>query len=298
MSVKQTKSSASKSRHFLRGGLPVVCALVVLIFGVPLASAGLQEEAAGVVGSVVESATEPPAPSLPSPAPPVDPPPPTGAPTVPQAPVNVPAVPPVKAPTGITPTSSPSPHLASTPSGSGTRVSSTGANLPLAGERTSAVKGGVADTSMQAARRAPAAVLNGAEADASGPTGPDARPVRAVSLPRWLARVWPAIALVRTMKTLAVLLARWEGATPVSVADDTRGVTSQHVGITGDSDVLGLSKRSDAPHDRFGSPPLAPIPAAGGMSLFLTMITLLLTLVGLIALARLFVGEEFFSPPR
>lgn len=298
MSVEQTKGSASKSRRSLRGGLSVACAvLVVLIFGVPFAYASLQEEAAGAMGSVVASATESPAPSLPSSVPPVDPPPSVETPTVPQVPVKAPTEPqvPVKAPNAVTPTSSPSPHLASTPSGSGTSASSTGANLPLVGEKTSAVKGGAASTSTVAVQRAPASVRNRVDRDANGPSGPDARPVKAVPLPRWLAHVWPAIALVKTVKVLAVLLARWEGATSVTGSGDTQRATSQLVGITGNSGVLGLSKQSVASHDRLGSPTLAPAPASGGMSLFLTMITLLLTLIGLIALARLAVGEEFFS---
>jgi hypothetical protein len=40
------------------------------------------------------------------------------------------------------------------------------------------------------------------------------------------------------------------------------------------------------------------VPAGGGMSLFLTIITSLLALVGLIALTRLTAGEEFFSSLR
>jgi len=309
MPFERIRDSEDKSTHSLPCGiLGVGGILIALVFGVPFASATPLEEAAGAAESVVTQVTGASAPPLPN-APPPPPPPPTSPPPAATPTAPVPANPtPVTVPTPVTPTSLPSSHLAPTPSGSATKVAGSGADLPSIGGMTSAVNesaGRVTSTSMEAAQRAAAPVHNDADAgsDPPGPRAPTSRVGTARSadaiLPRWFAYVWPAIALGRTGKVLAALLARWEGATSLPASDiapstDIVRRLFQRRGITGNDAASAISEHSAVSDSPFAARSVGPV-SGGGMSLFLTMVTSLLALIGLIALARLVVGEEFFS---
>ena len=300
MSFERARDPAGKSARSLRYGLSVLgVVLIASVTGVSLASATPLGEAAGGAGSVVEPITATSPPSLPSAPPQV----PVAVPAVPQTPVDQG---PVKAPTPATPTPSPSSHLAPTPSGGVTEVSSPDADPPSIGATTGAAKeaGGVMGTPTEASQRAAAPVRNSAGGGSDSPNSGArattlevgvARSIEAAALPRWFAHVWPAIALGRAGEVLATLLARWEVATSLPISDATQ-LLVRLVGATESNiDAPTPSGRSAALNGSPAAPSIAPVPASGGMSLFLTMITSLLTLMALIALARLVVGEEFFS---
>jgi hypothetical protein len=83
------------------------------------------------------------------------------------------------------------------------------------------------------------------------------------------------------------------GATAFSAAGIVYSLASP-VGAAGAGGVLGLSARSQGPNASRPEP-LAALPPSGGMSLLVTILTVLAGLVGVVALARLTVGEDFFS---
>lgn len=62
--------------------------------------------------------------------------------------------------------------------------------------------------------------------------------------------------------------------------------------------AVAAARDSAAPTDAPEPPSFDPVSIGGGMGLLLTMVTSLLALVGVVALARLVKGEELFSPPR
>ncbi len=192
----------------LRYRIPVAVVGVVLSaasFGVTSASATLSGDVTGVVGSLVPPATVPVAPSPPSPPPPATPPAPT-APAVPQVPV--------KLPTGVMPASSPSSSPAPAPSGNTTEVPSPAADVPSVGGTTGAARKAASsvpsgETSVRQSDRgasAPTSEVGATEVDArtsgaprrklaAASAPPSIKTGRAAPLRRWLARVWPAIAL-------------------------------------------------------------------------------------------------------
>lgn len=306
MAFERIGGLPNRPTRSLRCGIAAAAVvLVASVFGASFASASPLEEATHAVpldeaADAVETVTAAPMPSLPDVAPPM----------TPSAPVETPAVPrvpashlPVEVPTGATPKSSPTSHPAPTSLRSLTTVSSPGAELPSLREATGPAKesvGMVANTSTEAmAQRAAASVRNDAGVGSDRQRArPSVESARAAPLPRWLTYVWPAIMLGNT-GTLGVLLARWETGsslplTLLPVSDSVR-LLSHLMGITDGSDASTPSKQSATPIGSLPAPPVAPLPASGGMSLFLTIITSLLALVGLISLARLTVGEEFFS---
>lgn len=323
MTIERTRDLPSKPKRPLWCGLSVASiVLISLVFGASYASASPVEEAADTVKSVtaVESVTEtdtPPLPSAPSVPPPVSSPAPVRAPTSPQVPVDHV---PVEVPTEKIPASSPASPPASTPQSRATQVSSSGAELPSLRGGTSSAKesaGKVASSSTgTATQRAASSVRNDASVGSDSSRGspsvesrgpPSVDSAAAAPLARWFAYVWPAIALGR-IDPVAAILATWGSAgrlpalTSLSVSDVAR-LLPQLMGFTESSDASTLSDQpgtpsgSPAPSDSF-APPSVPPPPSGGMSLFLTIVTLLLALVGLVALARLTVGEEFFSFSR
>jgi hypothetical protein len=96
-----------------------------------------------------------------------------------------------------------------------------------------------------------------------------------------------------------MLLSAWETATSL-VAPDAARLLTQLMGITQDSGSLPSEQavpRAAEPvtPSSPASPSVPSVSADGGMSLLLTAITSLLVVVAAIALARLTVGEEFFS---
>jgi hypothetical protein len=68
--------------------------------------------------------------------------------------------------------------------------------------------------------------------------------------------------------------------------------------LTGDaavSDAPGFSRRSATPNASRPAPFSGFAPHGGGMSLLAAMIAVLAALIGVVALARLTVGEDLFS---
>jgi hypothetical protein len=114
--------------------------------------------------------------------------------------------------------------------------------------------------------------------------------------------VWPAIALGSFGgEFLGPLLAGLEGAV-VSAAVHALPLASGpggSVAIAG-AGAGGVAGRSGSSTEPDLAPSNSPIPdlSAGGMSLLATTITALLTLVAMVALARLLLGEDLFSPRR
>jgi len=108
------------------------------------------------------------------------------------------------------------------------------------------------------------------------------------------------MALGQVGDALVPLLLRVEGATSLALSDGARMLT-RLMGINaafelpGTGDARSLREQPTTPNGSLAAPRIDSVPPGGGMSLFLTMITLLMALIGLIALARLTVGEEFFS---
>ncbi|HEX5929524.1 MAG TPA: hypothetical protein VFY48_09030 [Solirubrobacterales bacterium] len=128
------------------------------------------------------------------------------------------------------------------------------------------------------------------------PTDPGARSLRpAVRAPlrELLAHVWPAIALGPIGRTLIAQLAGLDQGSPVSRA----GAAASPFSISY-SARAGSPSSFPAPSAPDAAPPSGTpffSPHGGGMSLLVTLITVLASLVGLVALARLTVGEDFFS---
>jgi hypothetical protein len=291
----RTRASADATRRFLRCGMLIAGAVVFLLaVGGAHASAAPLEETTDAAGSVVAPITEASSPALPS-----TPPPPT-----PSAPVATPTVPP---PVDQVPTPQPPSHLTPTPSDGTAEPSDRSAELPSVDGTTPTAKelaGGGVVTSPGAPPRAAPSARGEVGAGSNGPGG-SSRPapipavgiapsVEAIVLPHWLAYVWPAIALGRTGKVLAVLLATWRGATSFPMSEAVSSLF-RSIGDVEGHGVAAITERSSPPTSRSVAHPTAPAPIDAGMSLLLTVVTSLLALMALVALARLVVGDEFFS---
>jgi hypothetical protein len=150
-------------------------------------------------------------------------------------------------------------------------------------------------------------------AEAEGPgvsPGPDARsepggrarrtvgrsidPAETAPLRRWRAYVWPAIAL-RIGDALAPLLTRLDRLAAVRVPDVFGLLFPSAVPASAGNDLP--SKRSGLLGQDLQSPPVASL-TEKGMSLLAALLIGLLMAVGLVALARLAVGEELFETGR
>jgi hypothetical protein len=215
-----------KRRQLFGISVAVACVLVsALVFNATSASATLTGEVVRVAGSIVPQVT-PPAPP-PAPAPPS--PPSSTAPSTP--PVAAPAAPqvPAKLPTGAAPTSSPSSNPAPPVASSATKASSPVADGLADGGATETSK--EAETSKQAAttasgtsKEAASAVSSTSQEKAKRVAAPGAPPsiraARAAPLRRWLAYVWPAIALGGD----GAALAKTVGALPLRVAGVVRSL--------------------------------------------------------------------------
>jgi hypothetical protein len=92
-----------------------------------------------------------------------------------------------------------------------------------------------------------------------------------------------------------VQLARLEGATLPPVPG-VASLPSRPTGSAGASAVPALSEQAAKPDASLPAPFSLFAPGGGGMSLFVTLITVLAALIGLVALARLTLGEDLFSP--
>jgi len=266
--------------------------------------------AAPVAGAPLEAAPEVTPPKLPpvpaAPQPPAPPAPVGGAP---------PSVPEVKAPEGVRPVPSPpdlpvpvSPTRSDKAAGSGsggttpgeTRPGGSGltgeaAPAPAPGARPRPASGGAGSGAGRAQTVRRAAVANAREGAPSLEEGMVA-PLR-----RWVAFVWPAIALGPIERALALPLvlplalrpASWDEAIS-DAASRFAPVLSTLTGAVGSE----AAERS-VPAQKYRAPGSAPdgglIGHGGGMSLLVLLITIVATLIGVVALARLTVGEDLFS---
>lgn len=130
---------------------------------------------------------------------------------------------------------------------------------------------------------------------AQNPSGSSVGSAEAAPPPRLLAYVWPAIAL-SFAAPLVSLLDRW-GEDVGGVLLDASGLlprllaVASAVGLNPPPGQTGVAGRADQ------SPPGLHLPD-GGLSLLMALSMGLLIAVGLVALARLLVGEELFEPRR
>jgi hypothetical protein len=219
--------------------------------------------------------------------------PPTPAPSAPSGSVHVPDVtaPVTKAP--------PPPH-ATLPDGGGLDVPPSGVSAGSggrpAGEPSTAPPAG---SGSGLGARSPF----GAE-DGSAGSSPEA-PTRSVDvseparLRRWIAYVWPAVALGRIGGAILPLMASLE-RTFGRLGSDFQPLAALGGAFAGAAataipgapgPTTGRSAQSDPGRS------ILPL-SSGGMGLLTIMLIVLLSLVAAIALARLVVGEEVFSPHR
>jgi hypothetical protein len=309
-------------RRSLRVGATIAASLVILAVAAPGAAATKLSEVAGAAGSIVDSVTEAPVPSLPQ-TPPVPPPPPVTIPTAPQTPVKVPSAPPVNVPSAppvkvpnAPPTSSSAPQLTPATTGGPATVAGGGAGSRSDGVATGVEKqlrGAVTGISREGAssgavagygRSDPSLNRQSGDESQSGQrpgappaSGPRARAVgaaEAAPLRRWLAYVWPAVALGPFARALVVLLPDLVGASMPPMPDPARLFT-QVLGVAASSGGSSLSEPVPTPQSSRSAPHSDLLPSSGGMSLLITILTILAALIGVVALARLTVGEEFFS---
>lgn len=132
------------------------------------------------------------------------------------------------------------------------------------------------------------------ETAASGARERSVGAAEAAPLPRWVAYVWPAISLGPAARALAVLLPDLVGASVPPMPDPARLFT-QVLGVAASGAGSALSEPAPTSHSSQPAPYSDLMPSGGGMSLLVTILTILAALIGVVALARLTVGEEFFS---
>ncbi len=261
----------------------------------PSASAAIGGEAAGVVGSTVKSVQATAKAALPTATPPMTPPP-TAKPA---APPQVPIRPPPRAPS-----TSPPPHGAPNTSrapNTSSRPDDGSAALP-SGDGIADTARGTVNSVTNAGGETVSGVVTPERSDAApiavSPSGPDANATRAAaagsgSLPsapisvranevaalqRWLARVWPAIALGGGPGG--------DGVFGLVAGDLLRPAFSAFAGLLGsapslpapaDSSPLGHSTSETASEP---SPALSPVPPDRGRALYLVALAALLAFMG------------------
>ena len=262
--------------------------LIALLVGVPAA-------AADTTGSVIGA---PPPPSLPSLQPPAAPPVPVETSPAPAAPVPAPRAAPVRAPTAQGPGTTPSSSYVVAPSGNSGRASSPGVgSLSVDG-----VAGGTMESAATGTGTTKGAQRSGSTGSGSGghrstrAIGADSvKSAQAAPLRRFLAYVWPAIALGPTGPAgtlLEVLLMQPAAANFASILDSPRLLLAA-TGVADAARVGGLV-HSDGPTPAPGDSRGLGIPDGGEISLFV----LLLTCVALMALLLFTLRRELRAMHR
>jgi hypothetical protein len=311
--VHRTKEEAFTPRPFLRWIALAGAVLVASVLGVPSASAipGVPSapaippgKAPSAVEAVAPPVTRPSAPSLPSAAPPQAPVPavpkgpPGTSPALPTPPAGVPSI--AKAP-GAPPNSSHSVRAA--PSDRSSGASGRSVDLPSASQVTSGTKelaGRAASTSTEQPQRLVPSTRGGVGegpgshgAGRSGIGADAVEPAKPASPARFLARVWPAIALGPVERLLAMLQMPREAAASLPISDIPRlllGVTE----LTGTSSDAGGPEHSASsnppPRDSTGT----WVPDGSEISLFV----LIAFFAALTALLVLTVRRELGSTHR
>jgi hypothetical protein len=244
------------------------------------------DQGLGAVGSVVESVTKPPATApAPAPEPPV-----VGAkPPQPESVVREIARQPSPQPQ---PPRSVEPSQGSDPAAS---VPGPGSLSGTPGADVVATANAEAGRLTDGAPSPPVQVEKTADPNAASDPGVgrpgSIRAAMPAPLEEWLAHIWPAIALgpfgsaLRT-EVAALAPALLAGSLPGSVRLSSLGGAP-----------TGPGPEPSAPAARAAQPDPTPFfsPHGGGMNFLVAVITVLASLVGLVALARLTVGEDFFS---
>jgi hypothetical protein len=239
---------------------------------------------------------------------------PSSLPAVPQPsvpPVKVvpspPSQPQVQVPRGAAPVSPPSLSLPPTGSDKATSGSGPGAVPPaVRGVGGGADPAGTVTDAVTEARQSAAGATHLGSRTRSGRLGersvtpvvdgdapPSIGPAVAAPLRRWLAYVWPAIALGPFGEVLATQFEQLRRAISLP-GDGLAQALSPLIGVAGASG----SSPSAMPAPRSSAPSSAPfglLPGSGGMNLLVTVVTVLAALVGVVALARLMVGADLFS---
>jgi hypothetical protein len=264
--------ATSRLRTLAGALLAVVTALALPLLGPAAASASLADDVAPIVpdaGSVTEAPTEA-LPDLP-------------------VPIVVPDVPEVPHPVPLPSASKPPASTAPPPAADTVESAAHG----LGGEAKERVVGPSPEAEVAGDSPGPGAISKpgghpGAQRIAGGSIGP----AETAPLGRWRAYVWPAIAL-RIRDALVPLLASLDRFAAAQLRD-LFGLSSPFL-------APGSAAGSDLPSERSGllgqnlrSPPAAAL-AEEGMSLLAALLIGLLMALGLVALARLFVGEELFE---
>jgi hypothetical protein len=107
------------------------------------------------------------------------------------------------------------------------------------------------------------------------------------------AYVWPAVAL-GIQDVVAPLLTRLDGFVDVGVLPDSLESFTASA-LSGSVRLAGPPVRVE-PSSGDPRPSSGPVVAEGKMGLLATLLVALLTAMGLVALARLVVGEDLFEP--
>jgi hypothetical protein len=265
--------ATSPSRTLAGALFAVVIVLAWTLLGPAAASASLTDDVTAIVpdaGSVTEAATEV-LPDLPVPS---------EVPDVPKVPTPVPL-----------PSASKPPAPTSPPPATDTAEAAAHGHDGEA-ER---VMGASSEAEAPGASPGPGASSEpGGHAGAQRIVGGSIGPAETAPLRHWRAYVWPAIAL-RIRDALMPLLASLDGFAAAQLPD--------LFGLSPPSPAPG-SAGNDLPSERSGllgqnlrSPSVAAL-SKKGMSLLAGLLIGLLMALGLVALARLFVGEELFEARR
>ncbi len=131
------------------------------------------------------------------------------------------------------------------------------------------------------------------------PAAPAVGAAEVAPLGRLLAYVWPAVALGPAMKVLAILapgaLPDQGGENPFAAPDWVRRFSPVSI-ATPSGGASGLFERAATTTATSEPAPYhSPLPGGEGMSLLVAVLAVFGALIGGVALARLAVGEEFFS---
>jgi hypothetical protein len=289
-----TKTEESAFQHRRRAGAAAVVAILICWACAPSASAGPVEDVVDTVGSTVKSVEATGVvPTLPSTTPPAKPPSPAATPA-PSAPAQAPLQPPSGKPPAAPPRSGADPadppavdgvggaaqRVLDSVSGAGSEA----ATGPAAPERRDDP---VTAPQHRADRGADESMVRGGRTASSPPVA--VRAAEVAALRRWLARVWPAVALGGNGvgRTGVVEVIVGDLLRPALAAVTGLLLTSSPIlptggdpPLTGQHGVAGASRSTPAP------PPL-PAAAEGGSVLYL------IAIAGLLGLLAFTVWREF-----
>lgn len=304
MIIRWTRRAESAFERPWRRVVAVATGMLLIgVASVPNASAGLVGDVAGTVGTTVKSVQAAPnaVPSLPSTTPPAtpSPPPPQSPPAATPASPSQAAVelPTVKLPSGESSPQSRAGKDGSTglPSPNGVTGGPRSAADPVAAIDSDAVAGSAPQVrdrdGSAAAPRAPNTDASPAVArgDGAGPRPPVAvRAAEVAALQRWLARVWPAVALGGSGidgAGVVEVIARELFRPALAAITGVLLASSPVLSASGDAPLAGHQGVASA--SRSAPAPLVPVAGDGGGIIYL------IAIAGLLALLAFTVWREF-----